>query len=100
MVITNVGTLGYNAAFAPLCPNVHQMALLCCGKIEKRPIVKDDAIVQANMMTLVATGDHRYGDAAIFLPLFHSVRGYVTDPANYDEKKYKDVMHYSEVKDK
>ena len=52
------------------------------------------------MMTLVATGDHRYGDAAIFLPLFHSVRGYVTDPANYDEKKYKDVMHYSEAKAK
>jgi len=23
VVITNVGTLGYNAAFAPLCPAVH-----------------------------------------------------------------------------
>ena len=31
VVITNVGTLGYNSAIAPLCPGVHQMALLCCG---------------------------------------------------------------------
>ena len=98
IVITNVGTLGYNAAFAPLCPNVHQMALLCTGKIEKRPIVKNDKIEIASMMTMIATGDHRYGDAAIFLPMLHNVKGYVGDPENYDEKNFKENPHYKEVK--
>jgi len=73
------------------------MALLCCGKIEKRAIVgENDEVKVANMMTLVATGDHRYGDAAIFLPLFHAVRGYVLDPANFDEKNFKENVHYLE----
>ena len=101
VVITNVGTLGYDAGFAPLCPSVHQMAILCTGKIEKRAVVgKDDKIEAANMMTMVATGDHRYGDAAIFIPFFHNVRAYIVDPANYDEKNYKENPHYTEAKTK
>jgi len=49
------------------------MALMCFGKIQKRPYVDTndgDKIKVANMMTAVGTGDHRYGDAAIFVPFF------------------------------
>lgn len=75
------------------------MALLCTGKIEKRAIVgENDEIKVAHMMTMVATGDHRYGDAAIFLPFFHAVTGYTRDPANFDEKNFKENVHYKEVK--
>ena len=100
VVITNVGTLGYNSAYPPICPAMHSMALICTGKIEKRPIVVDDKVAIANMMTLVATGDHRYGDAAIFIPFFKSVTGYIDDPANYDEKNFRETVHYTEAKAK
>lgn len=99
LVITNVGTLGYNAAHAPLCPSLHCMALLCMGKIEKKPVVGEgDKIEIASMMQMVATGDHRYGDAAIFIPFFKTLLGYNADPENFDEKKYKETVHYSELK--
>mmetsp|Transcript_37979 Transcript_37979/g.46353 ORF Transcript_37979/g.46353 Transcript_37979/m.46353 type:complete len:263 (-) Transcript_37979:253-1041(-) len=39
IIITNVGGMGFSSAHAPLCPVVHSMGLLCCGTIEKRPIV-------------------------------------------------------------
>jgi pyruvate/2-oxoglutarate dehydrogenase complex dihydrolipoamide acyltransferase (E2) component len=100
-VITNVGTLGYHSAIAPLCPLVHAISLLCTGAIEKRVIVgENDEIKIANMMTCVGTGDHRYGDAAIFIPFFSAFRGYIEDPANFDHTKYKDVPHYKELKSK
>ena len=75
LILTNVGTLGYNSGFAPLATNLHQMSLICCGKIEKRAIVETtadgvDNIKIASMMTSVGTGDHRYGDAAVFTPFF------------------------------
>ena len=79
---------------------MHSMALLCTGKIEKRPIVKEDQVAISNMMTMVATGDHRYGDAAIFIPFFLSTRAYIEDPANYNEKDWKETVHYTEAKAK
>ena len=101
VVLSNVGTLGYNSAFAPLCPLVHQMSLICTGKIEKRVIVetKDgvDTMKVASMMTAVGTGDHRYGDAAVFTPFFKVIRDYIEDPANFDHKDHKDVIHYTEA---
>ena len=42
ILVTNIGTLGYSSGYAPLCPPMHALALICCGKVEKRPIVKDD----------------------------------------------------------
>ena len=95
--------MGYSAAYAPLCPPLHQIALLCAGKIEKKTYVDtedDDKIKVASMMTSVATGDHRYGDAAIMAPFFGCYKGYIENPAEFDEKKYKDVPHWSELKDK
>ena len=101
IVITNVGPMGFSSAYAPLCPPLHQIALLCTGIIEKRTYVdtKDgDKIKVANMMTGVATGDHRYGDAAIMRPFFATFKGFLEDPPEFDEKQWKDVPHHSELK--
>lgn len=99
LIVTNVGTLGYTSAVAPLCPVMHQMALLCTGAIQKRAVVdENDNIVIKKMMTCFSTGDHRYGDAAIFVPFFKTFRAYLEDPENFDEKVVKDVPHYSELK--
>jgi pyruvate/2-oxoglutarate dehydrogenase complex dihydrolipoamide acyltransferase (E2) component len=75
------------------------MSLLCTGAIQKRVVVgENDEIKVAQMMTCVGTGDHRYGDAAIFIPFFSTFKGYITDPANFDHTKFKDVPHYTELK--
>ena len=87
VVLTNVGTLGYTSAIGPLCPAAHQMSLLCTGAIQKRVIVgENDEIKVAHMMTCIGTGDHRYGDAAIFTPFFSTFKGYITDPANFHHR--------------
>lgn len=100
IVITNVGTLGYTSAAAPICPVVHAMAYICTGAIQKRACVDDDdKIVVKKVMTAVATGDHRFGDAAIYIPFFKTFIGYIQDPSNFDEKTYKANQHYSEKKE-
>ena len=102
IVITNVGGMGITSAHAPLCPVVHQMGLLCCGKVEKRAVVdqETDEISVKKVMTVVATGDHRYGDAAIWVPCMKSIHEFMKDPENFDETKIKANVHYSELKDK
>ena len=101
LVLTNVGSMGFQSAIAPLCPLVHALGYVCCGVIEKRAIVdpETDKISVAPMMTVAATGDHRYGDAAIFVPFFKSIRLYIGDPAGFDESKVKANVHYSEKKE-
>lgn len=70
-VLTNVGTLGMSQAFAPLCPPMGVLGLSCVGKTRKAPLMIEghsEPQIQ-DVMTLTNTGDHRYGDAAIFMPL-------------------------------
>ena len=85
-ILTNVGPLGYKEAFAPLCPITHCMSLICTGKIEKRVVANKDGTGYEikSMMTSVATGDHRFGDAAIFIPFFNCLANYLADPENFD----------------
>jgi len=50
--------------------NPPQAAILAVGAVEQRAVVRDDALVAANRMTVTLTCDHRivYGaDAAAFL---------------------------------
>jgi len=84
-------------AFAPLCPIAHTMSLMCTGKIEKKPIVNDKGEIEvASIMTAVATGDHRYGDAAIFINFFKCFENYIEDPENFDHTKLPETVHYKE----
>ena len=101
LVVTNVGSMGFTSAIAPLCPLVNALGYVCCGVIEKRAIVdqKTEEIKVAPMMTVIATGDHRYGDAAIFVPFFKMLKLYINDPAGHDESQVKANVHYSERKE-
>lgn len=68
-ILTNVGTLGMQQGFAPLCPPMRSIGLTCAGKIRKMPLVIDGELKIQSVLNTTSTGDHRYGDAAIFLPL-------------------------------
>jgi len=47
---------------------MRSMALVCAGRVEKKAVVIDNEIKIQDMMNLTATSDHRFGDAATFLP--------------------------------
>ena len=92
--------MGYDAGFAPLCPPCHAFALICLGTIKKKPVVETDgSIVADDVMTTIATGDHRYGDAAVYVPFFKTFIGYIQDPQNFDVASAPEHPHYSELKD-
>jgi pyruvate/2-oxoglutarate dehydrogenase complex dihydrolipoamide acyltransferase (E2) component len=99
-ILTNIGTLGMQQGFAPLCPPMRTMGLACVGRIQKKAVVIDEQIVIQDMVNCTQTGDHRFGDAAIFMPLHKLFRGYMTDPANFKHEDYKENAHYSELKAK
>jgi hypothetical protein len=100
IILTNIGTLGLTRGYAPLCPPMHSMGLICAGKIEKRPIVDADGnITIADISSIVGTGDHRFGDAVIWKPFFKAFMGYVEDPENFDGDdltKWPENAHWSE----
>jgi hypothetical protein len=42
--LTNIGTLGFEQGFAPICPPLHVQITACIGKVMKKPVVIDDKI--------------------------------------------------------
>ncbi len=60
--ITNPGVFG-SLFGTPIIPQP-QVAILCVGTIEKRPVVRDDAIAIRTMAYFALTFDHRLVDGA------------------------------------
>lgn len=81
-----------------MCTPMRSMGLFCIGAVEKKPVVLDDEIVIREMMNLVMTADHRYGDAALFKPLYKTFGNYLADPTNYKDEDQKENAHWSEKK--
>ena len=61
--ITNPGVFG--GLFGTPIINQPQVAILCVGAIEKRPVVRDDAIAIRQMIYLELSFDHRAIDGAV-----------------------------------
>jgi len=97
-VLTNIGTLGMTAALAPLCPPMHSIGLTCAGKIVKKPMMIDGKVEIQSMINTTNTGDHRFGDASIMLPLCNVFKYYLKDPKAFDINSIKENVHYSEKK--
>lgn len=65
VMVTNVGSLGLEEAYAPLVPYSRVPLLVGVGAIRKVPVVAEhDTLVVAHMMRLCATFDHRLLDGA------------------------------------
>jgi pyruvate dehydrogenase E2 component (dihydrolipoamide acetyltransferase) len=61
-MITNVGSLGVDLAWAPLIPFTKVPLLLSVGAIKKRPVVQSNQIQIASVMLVGVTFDHRFMD--------------------------------------
>jgi hypothetical protein len=49
-------------------------------------------------MNATHTGDHRYGDAAIWMPLERCFKGMLTDAKNFDPSTVRENVPYNENK--
>jgi pyruvate dehydrogenase E2 component (dihydrolipoamide acetyltransferase) len=76
--LSNLGMMGIKSFSSIL--NEPQGMIMSVGAGEKRPIVKNDALAIATVMTVTLTCDHRVVDGAIGSAFLKAFRGFVEDP--------------------
>lgn len=76
--ISNMGMLGIKS-FASIINEPHGM-IMSIGAGEKRPIVKNDALAIATMMTITVTCDHRVVDGALGAAFLKAFKSFLEDP--------------------
>jgi pyruvate dehydrogenase E2 component (dihydrolipoamide acetyltransferase) len=76
--VSNLGMFGIQEFTSII--NQPNSAILSVGTIEKKPIVKDDAIVIGNTMKLTLACDHRTVDGATGAQFLQSLRLFIENP--------------------
>ena len=76
--ISNMGMMGIKS-FASIINEPHGM-IMSVGAGEKRPVVKNDAIAIATMMSVTVTCDHRVVDGALGAAFLKAFKGFLEDP--------------------
>jgi pyruvate dehydrogenase E2 component (dihydrolipoamide acetyltransferase) len=76
--ISNLGMYGIDSFEAVINPP--QSSILAVGRAEKKPIVKDDAVKIATMMSATLSVDHRVIDGALGAELLAAFKAYIEDP--------------------
>ena len=80
-IITNVGMLGLDVAYAPLVPYSRVPVILLVGEAKKRPIVDADGnVVAREIVTINATIDHRFCDGVLLGKMVRVIREAFDDP--------------------
>ncbi|MEZ5996729.1 MAG: pyruvate dehydrogenase complex dihydrolipoamide acetyltransferase [Hyphomonadaceae bacterium] len=76
--ISNMGMMGIKS-FASIINEPHGM-IMSIGAGEKRPVVKNDALAIATIMSVTVTCDHRVVDGALGAAFLKAFRGFLEDP--------------------
>jgi pyruvate dehydrogenase E2 component (dihydrolipoamide acetyltransferase) len=85
VMLTNVGSVGVDAAFGSLMPAASIPAIFGLGTLMDKPMVVDGVVVPRKALTLTATMDHRIADGAHGGRLLWLIRKYVAKPELLDE---------------
>ncbi len=80
MMLTNIGSIGLDEAFAPLVPYSKIPLLIALGAVRERPIVRDGQVVAGKTLKLCATFDHRLIDGVHGGKLAKTVRAVFENP--------------------
>jgi pyruvate/2-oxoglutarate dehydrogenase complex dihydrolipoamide acyltransferase (E2) component len=83
VMITNVGSLGIEYAWAPLCAYTRVPLLLTVGAIHPQAVVVDGIVVPRQMMPVCITFDHRLMDGIHASHLSREFKLYFSDPEKY-----------------
>ena len=76
--ISNMGMLGIKE-FASIINEPHGM-IMSIGAGEKRPVVKNDALAIATIMSVTVTCDHRVVDGALGAAFLKAFKSFIEDP--------------------
>ena len=76
--VSNLGMYGIDSFEAIINPP--QSSILAVGRGETKPVIKDDAVQIATMMTATLSADHRVIDGALGAELLAAFRSYIEDP--------------------
>src|SRR5262245_52014773 len=76
--LSNLGMMGIKS-FASIINEPHGM-IMSIGAGEKRPIVKNDALAIATIMTVTVTCDHRVVDGALGAAFLKAFKSFLEDP--------------------
>jgi pyruvate dehydrogenase E2 component (dihydrolipoamide acetyltransferase) len=79
-MVTNVGMMGIDIAYAPLVPVSRVGVIALVGRIADAPMVVDGKIEIRPELTGSATFDHRLGDGAQIGILVRTARNYIENP--------------------
>lgn len=79
-MITSVGMLGLDEAYAPHTPFARVPIIALIGASQKQPVVIDDQIEIRALLTLTATIDHRYIDGSQAANLAQTIRQAFKEP--------------------
>jgi len=82
-MITNVGSLGLDLAFAPLVPYSRVPVLLAVAAIKDEPVVRDGQITIAPILRVGVTVDHRLIDGMHGSKMFKTISAIFADPMKH-----------------
>jgi len=83
IMVTNIGSLGLEQAYAPLVPWSRVPMVVAVGKVSDEPVVDGGRVVPGKVMRLSATFDHRLLDGAHAAALSRCVHEAFEDPEKF-----------------
>jgi pyruvate dehydrogenase E2 component (dihydrolipoamide acetyltransferase) len=86
VMITNVGSLGLDTAYAPLVPYSRVPIVLAVGAVKEVPLVVDGAVKVGKMMKVNATFDHRFIDGFHASVMSKVLRKWLEHPYEHFDK--------------
>lgn len=85
IMITNIGSLGLEEAYAPLVPYSRVPIVVAMGAVRDAPVVEDGRVVAGRVMKVCATFDHRILDGVHAANMVRTLRDWMEDPfAHFD----------------
>lgn len=80
-MVTSIGMMGLDMAFAPITPYSQVPMLVTVGSIEDRAVVVHGKVVVRPILTITTTIDHRYVDGSEAARMAQNVKKCVEDPS-------------------
>jgi len=84
VMITSVGMLGIDEAFAPIVPISRVPMLVTVGEIKDKPVAIDGQVVIRPVCVITGTFDHKIIDGVQGAILARFVKDYLSDPWKYE----------------
>lgn len=83
VMITNVGGMGIDVAYAPLCPYTRVPMLITLGAIQDKPVADNGEVVIRPMMPVTVTFDHRFMDGVHAAQMAADFKKCFNEPEKY-----------------